>query len=81
MKYGQVIEYNMRNIFLEKSYAKCGGEASPRHFHDNQNQRYLLINSLKCRDFPKLLRLTQPAFASSKSTIETPEQCVKYVQS
>ena len=26
-------QYNMRNIFLEKSYTKCGGEASPRHFH------------------------------------------------
>ena len=23
MKFGQLIEYNMRNIFLEKSYAKC----------------------------------------------------------
>ena len=27
---GQLIEYNMRNIFLGKSYIKCGGEASPR---------------------------------------------------
>ena len=25
MKFGQLIEYNMRKIFLEKSYAKCGG--------------------------------------------------------
>ena len=24
MKLGQSIEYNMRNIFLEKLYAKCG---------------------------------------------------------
>ena len=31
MKYGQFIEYNMRNIFLEKPYKKCGGEASPRN--------------------------------------------------
>ena len=23
MKFGQLIEYNMRNIFLEKSYRKC----------------------------------------------------------
>ena len=23
----------MRNIFLEKSYTKCGGEASPRPFY------------------------------------------------
>ena len=32
MKYGQLIEYNMRNIFLEKSYTKCGGETIPRPF-------------------------------------------------
>ena len=29
MKFGQIIEYNMRNTFLEKSYTKCGGETSP----------------------------------------------------
>ena len=32
MKVGQIIEYNMRNIFVEKSYTKCGGETVPRHF-------------------------------------------------
>ena len=32
MKFGQFIEYNMRHIFLEKSYTKCGGETSPRSF-------------------------------------------------
>ena len=25
MKLGQLIQYNMRNIFLEKSHTKCGG--------------------------------------------------------
>ena len=30
MKFGQLIEYNMRNIFLEKSYAKCSRETIPR---------------------------------------------------
>ena len=33
MKFGQLIEYNMPNIFLEKSYTKYGGEASPRPFY------------------------------------------------
>ena len=33
MKSGLLIKYNMRNVFLEKSYAKCGGEASPRTFY------------------------------------------------
>ena len=32
MKFGQLTEYNMRNIFLEKSYIKGGGESSPRPF-------------------------------------------------
>ena len=31
MKFGQLIEYN-RNIFLEKSYTKCGGEIIFRPF-------------------------------------------------
>ena len=32
MKLGHLIEYNMRNVFLEKSYTKYGGETSPRLF-------------------------------------------------
>ena len=32
MKFGQLIEYDIRNTFLEKSYAKCGGETIPRPF-------------------------------------------------
>ena len=32
MKFGQLIEYNMSNIFLKKSYRKCGGETSPIPF-------------------------------------------------
>ena len=34
MKFGQLIEYNMRNIFLEKSYTKYGGEIGPRLFSE-----------------------------------------------
>ena len=30
MKFGQLIEYNMKTIFLEKSFSKCGGETIPR---------------------------------------------------
>ena len=32
IKFCQLIEFKMRNIFLEKSYTKCGGEVSPRLF-------------------------------------------------
>ena len=34
IKFGQLIECSMRNIFLEKSYTKCDGETSPRHFSE-----------------------------------------------
>ena len=37
MKFGQLIECNIRNIFLEKSYPKCGGETSPRPFSGKLN--------------------------------------------
>ena len=29
MKFGQLIEFNIRKVFLKKSYGKCGGEARP----------------------------------------------------
>ena len=32
MKFGQLIEYDMKNTFLVKSYAKCGGETISRPF-------------------------------------------------
>ena len=32
MKFGQLIEYNMRNIFVKKLYRKCGEETIPRLF-------------------------------------------------
>ena len=32
MKLGQLIKFNMRNIFLEKSSTECDGETSPRPF-------------------------------------------------
>ena len=31
MKFGQLIDYDMRSIFLEKPYTKCGGETSSRY--------------------------------------------------
>ena len=35
MKRGQLIGYNMKNIFLEKPYTKCGGETSSRPISKN----------------------------------------------
>ena len=34
MKFGNLIEYNMTNIFLEKSYTEYGGETSPKPFSE-----------------------------------------------
>ena len=30
MKFGQIVEYNMRSIFVEKSYTKCAVETISR---------------------------------------------------
>ena len=37
MKFGQLIEYDIRNILLEKSCTKCGGQLVPDPFPKNQN--------------------------------------------
>ena len=34
MKFGQLMERDMRNIFLKKSYTKFDGETSPRPFSE-----------------------------------------------
>ena len=46
MKFGQLIGCYMRNIFLEKSYTKCGGWTSPRSFSEKLKLNILWINSL-----------------------------------
>ena len=35
MKFGQLIKYNMNNIFPENLYTKCGREATTRPFSKN----------------------------------------------
>ena len=34
MKFSQLIECNMKNIFLEKWYTKYGDETGPKHFSE-----------------------------------------------
>ena len=34
MKFRRLKDYNMRNIFPQKSYTKCGVETSPRPFFE-----------------------------------------------
>ena len=74
MKFRQLIEYTMRNIFLEKSYAKCG-ETSPRHFPEKsklsislaQQSKVLLqfvFNECYVKRYRNILKLScrSPAF-------------------
>ena len=37
MKFSQLIEYKVRNIFLGKPCTKCGVEASPKFFYIKSN--------------------------------------------
>ena len=34
MKFGHLIEYYLKNIFIEKSYTKCDGVTIPRSFFE-----------------------------------------------
>ena len=47
MKFCGLIEYNMGNFFLKKSYTTYYGETSPRPFLKHQNLACLWINSMK----------------------------------
>ena len=37
MKFGQLIEYHIRNIFIEKSYTKCVKKLFPQPYLKDQN--------------------------------------------
>ena len=47
MKSGQLLEYNKRDIFLEKSYTKCGGKTIPRPFSGKSNLSISLDQQFK----------------------------------
>ena len=46
MTFGQLLDYNKKTIFLEKSYTKCGAKTSPRPFY-KKSIISLWINILK----------------------------------
>ena len=46
MKFGQLTEYKMRNIFIAKSCTKCGGEAMFRCFSKKSKLSISLDQSL-----------------------------------
>ena len=47
MKLGQLIEYNMRNIFLKKPFTKYEGETIPRPFSNKPKLSISLDQSFK----------------------------------
>ena len=47
MKFGQLIEYNLGNIFVEKSCIKCAAGTILDPYLKYQNLAYLWINSVK----------------------------------
>ena len=74
MKFGQLIEYNMTKIFLEKSYIECGRETIPRPFSKksklsiSQNQYsknfiYFVLVVCQVDDYWKRLKLRCSLFA------------------
>ena len=64
MKFGQLINYNMRNIFLNKSWRKCAGETIPRPL---VQQPRVLYNLFYC--MPKL-RLSQYIKTKLQTTLK-----------
>ena len=74
MKFGQLIEYDMRKIFLEKLYTKSGRETIPRLFSKkwklsislNQYFKsfiYLVLIVCQVEDYRKWLKLSCRPFA------------------
>ena len=59
MEFGQLIEYNLTNIFLERSYTKCGGEIIPKPFFKKSKlslslDQYYKVLYILLLLFPKL---------------------------
>ena len=59
MKFDQLIEYNMRTIFLEKSYTKCHGESIPRPFSKRSKLCISLDQQSKVLQFVFILCQTE----------------------
>ena len=57
MKFGQLMEYNLRNIFLEESYTQYGEETIPRPFFKK------LILSISPDQYSKVLYILFLLFA------------------
>ena len=79
MKFGQLIECNMRIIFLEKTYTKCGRETIPRRF--SKELKLTISLDLQCNVL-YILFLFYAKLRDIKN-IETKQQtaCIYLIQS
>ena len=59
----------MRNIFLEKSYTKCDGENSPRHFYENSKLNGSTVWHVMQFVFIKFLRRGLPKYTKTNMLI------------
>ena len=50
MEFCQLMEYHTKNILLEISYTKCGGETSPRNFFEKSKLSICLDQYSKVLD-------------------------------
>ena len=49
IKLCELIEYDIKSIFLEKSYTKCGGEAIPRPYSENPRFFFAInLTNIRC---------------------------------
>ena len=83
MKFGRLIEYNIRHIFLEKSWTKCSRETTPGPFFEKWNlsiflgRQFEFLYSLfllyvQVEDYQNILKLRyRPlAFTSNKACLK-----------
>ena len=72
MKFGQLIEYKMRNIFLEKSYTKRGRETIPRLFSKKSKLSISYLSILSIFEHsPALNKVLNPLTTGVPHHIET----------
>ena len=69
MKFGQLIEHNMINIFFEKLSTKCTGDAIPRplckksKLNISLDQQSKIFIAYKVKDYQNILKLICRALA------------------
>ena len=73
MEFGKLIEYNMRNIFLEKSHRKCDGKTSTRPF--SKKSKLSLSLHQESKIFYSLLLLFSNKLKSAKRFRNNHRQC------